>query len=90
MLDEEPAVHEAKWLKLDCSLAFHELGWSPKWSLLNMVEQTVAWYRAYQEGSDRQSLLSLCRSQIVKYEEGLWSDKPSFELLTRQPKDRAS
>ena len=43
---------------------FHQLGWSPCWSLQEAVKYTVAWYRAVEQGADVQSL---CLGQIQAY-----------------------
>jgi CDP-glucose 4,6-dehydratase len=43
---DEP--HEAHYLKLDCSKAKMKLGWRPQWSIEQALDNTVAWYKAYQ------------------------------------------
>ncbi|PLZ00559.1 CDP-glucose 4,6-dehydratase [Burkholderia sp. WAC0059] len=40
---EQP--HEANFLKLDCSKAKQQLGWTPKWNLPTAIQATVAWHR---------------------------------------------
>lgn len=42
--------HEAAYLKLDCSKARQQLGWSPRWSLDEALHKIVAWYQAWQAG----------------------------------------
>ncbi|KKI99141.1 CDP-glucose 4,6-dehydratase [Prochlorothrix hollandica] len=59
---EQP--HEAGRLGLVTDKAFHQLGWSPCWSLQEAVRHTVAWYRAVEQGADVQSL---CLGQIRAY-----------------------
>jgi CDP-glucose 4,6-dehydratase len=44
--------HEAQSLKLDCSKARECLGWVPKWSLDQAIEQTVHWHQAYKNHSN--------------------------------------
>jgi CDP-glucose 4,6-dehydratase len=44
--------HEADWLRLDSTNARTELGWEPRWSLVETLEQTVAWHQAWQRGAD--------------------------------------
>jgi CDP-glucose 4,6-dehydratase len=63
-LGEHP--HEAHYLKLDCSKARCELGWTPHWSLERALEMIVAWTRAYQQGLD---LREVCLRQITAYSE---------------------
>ena len=47
--------HEAGLLKLDCTKARTELGWSPKWRLGRALDAVVDWYRAYLREADMQS-----------------------------------
>jgi len=65
-LDACQGPHEANFLALDCSKAYRELGWSPKWSLQTALEKTVAWHRAYMAGDDLRQV-SLC--QIKEYQD---------------------
>ncbi len=44
------ALHEAKLLTLDASLAARELGWRPAMTLENAVSHTARWYQAYYSG----------------------------------------
>jgi CDP-glucose 4,6-dehydratase len=57
--------HEARSLRVDSSLARSELGWKPRWSLAQALEQTIAWYRASFRGKD---LAAISRDQIRAYE----------------------
>lgn len=41
------ALHEASYLKLDCSKLKSHLGWQPRWHIQEAMEATVAWYRAW-------------------------------------------
>lgn len=41
-------LHEATYLKLDCSKAKAELSWQPRWNLETGLQQTMHWYQAYQ------------------------------------------
>jgi CDP-glucose 4,6-dehydratase len=45
-------LHEAAYLKLDCSKAKTMLGWRPRWGLEQALDATVDWYRAYLAGKD--------------------------------------
>jgi CDP-glucose 4,6-dehydratase len=44
--------HEAGLLRLDSTKARTELGWRPRWPLDRSLQETVRWYRAWQEGQD--------------------------------------
>ncbi len=58
----ESDPHEAYALKLDCSLARHDLGWTPVWEDGRCFGRTAGWYRAYYESG---SLLS--REDLTAY-----------------------
>jgi CDP-glucose 4,6-dehydratase len=47
---EQP--HEANLLKLDCSKARQQLGWSPRWGLEVAIEKTVSWQKSYQNNEN--------------------------------------
>jgi CDP-glucose 4,6-dehydratase len=51
-LTDSPQPHEARMLRLDCSKASSELGWSPAWTLDDALEQIVAWHRSVNDGAD--------------------------------------
>lgn len=44
---EDNPVHEANFLKLDCSKLKSALGWSPRWHVGEAVEKTVRWSLAW-------------------------------------------
>ena len=49
---EKNAVHEANFLKLDCSKLKSVFGWKPHWHVTEAVEKTVEWSRCYMEKGD--------------------------------------
>jgi len=49
---DEPQPHEAHFLRLDCTKARRQLGWTPVWALDEALRRTVAWRRALDEGAD--------------------------------------
>jgi CDP-glucose 4,6-dehydratase len=51
---EQP--HEANLLKLDCSKARTQLGWTPKWDLETATQKIVQWQKAYQAKENMQEL----------------------------------
>jgi CDP-glucose 4,6-dehydratase len=65
VLDEDPSVHEAGYLKLDASRARAELAWHPKLRLDTTLHWLVDWYKAWQGGADMQRFTL---DQIAEYE----------------------
>jgi len=63
-LDSAKHPHESHSLKLDCSKAKSRLNWQPKWSLERALQETVAWYQAYQAG---QEMREFTLKQIADY-----------------------
>ncbi len=56
------APHEAGLLALATEKARSLLGWQPRWSFVEGVEETMAWYKDFREGLDVQSM---CLLQIT-------------------------
>ncbi len=50
--NESNAVHEANFLKLDCSKIKKMLRWSPVWHIEDAVKMTVEWSKAYVHKED--------------------------------------
>ena len=46
------AVHEANFLKLDCSKIKNVIGWNPKVNIKEAIDLTVEWTKAYINGED--------------------------------------
>ncbi|MBF0401135.1 MAG: CDP-glucose 4,6-dehydratase [Magnetococcales bacterium] len=64
-LEVDPSQpHEAAYLKLECSKARAELGWTPRWRLEQVIESIVAWTKAYRSGQD---MRTVCLQQIDLY-----------------------
>ena len=59
---EQP--HEAHLLRLDCSKARSELGWTPKWNLELATQKIVQWQKAYQA---KENMQALSLAQINQY-----------------------
>jgi CDP-glucose 4,6-dehydratase len=51
---EQP--HEAHLLKLDCSKARVQLGWTPKWNLNEAIQQIIEWHRIFATKVNMQEL----------------------------------
>ncbi len=66
ILDPEPGVHEAGYLKLDASRARAELGWQPRLRLETALDWLVTWYKAQAVGED---MHGLTLAQIAAYEQ---------------------
>ena len=59
---EQP--HEANLLKLDCSKAFSQLGWAPRWNMEIAIQKIIEWHKAYQSKKD---MRELSLAQIKQY-----------------------
>jgi CDP-glucose 4,6-dehydratase len=57
--------HEATLLRLSSANAARELGWRSRWSIGEVVQRTVGWYRAYH--SDPTAARDACLRDIVAY-----------------------
>jgi CDP-glucose 4,6-dehydratase len=65
VLDADPGVHEAGYLKLDASRARADLGWTPHLDLETALDWLVRWYRAWQSATD---MHAFTLGQIAAYE----------------------
>jgi len=65
VLDPDPGVHEAGYLKLDATRAHAELNWQPRLELETALHWLVDWYRAWQSGDD---MHAFTLAQIAAYE----------------------
>ncbi len=54
--DPNAHPHEAHLLKLDCSKAHQQLGWSPKWRLEESIEKIVQWHKAFKTSKDMKAV----------------------------------
>jgi CDP-glucose 4,6-dehydratase len=60
----QPTEVEAQLLRLDSTDARTEIGWRPRWSLDQAIEQTVGWHRAWLRGDD---MLAVSRAQLAEH-----------------------
>lgn len=51
-ITQNPQLHEASLLRLDCSKARMRLQWTPVWDAAITFEKTIRWYRAHCETGD--------------------------------------
>ncbi|MDK8183527.1 CDP-glucose 4,6-dehydratase [Paenibacillus sp. UMB4589-SE434] len=65
LVNKQEQCHEANMLKLDCSKAFLELGWTPRWSLDQALDATIQWVDGYLRGMN---IKELCEQQIREFE----------------------
>jgi CDP-glucose 4,6-dehydratase len=56
--------HEAATLKLDCTKARLELGWTPRFTLEEALDETQSWYRSFGKGAD---MRDFTRRQVRAY-----------------------
>lgn len=56
--------HEANLLKLDCSKARIQLGWTPKWDLEVAIDKIIQWQQAFQA---KESMQDISLKQINQY-----------------------
>lgn len=63
-VSEANALHEANFLKLDCSKSKSVLGWRPHWGIKTAVEKIVEWEKAVQNG---ESHAEVTDRQIKEY-----------------------
>jgi CDP-glucose 4,6-dehydratase len=66
--DKSQNPHEANYLKLDCSKAYHKLGWTPLWSLEEAIDSIIDWTKAFQNGHN---VRAVCENQILKYQKSI-------------------
>ncbi len=67
ILDQNPSVHEATYLRLDAGKAHADLGWAPHLRLETALEWLVDWYKAAQS-SDGKAMQAFTVAQIAAYE----------------------
>lgn len=58
------SIHEAQYLKLDCTNAKNNLGWKPKMNLEMAIKWTVDWYKQFEQNAD---MAKITEEQIIKY-----------------------
>ncbi len=51
--------HEANLLQLNCDLAHHKLGWSPRWCVEKTLTNTADWYRLVDNGTSMEEVTDL-------------------------------
>ena len=64
--DSTPQPHETGMLRLDCSKAARELGWTPRLNIRQALSRTAEWYQEFLHGAD---MLRFTSHQIDSYRE---------------------
>ncbi|WP_421656865.1 CDP-glucose 4,6-dehydratase [Leptothermofonsia sp. ETS-13] len=65
--DQAHHPHEANSLSLDCAKSRLKLGWEPRVSLAQSLEQIVEWAKAYQSGADMQQVTRATITQLLHH-----------------------
>ncbi len=63
--DSGEHLHEANYLKLDCSKANNLLKWSPKLNIKTALKWIVEWYLGYQQN---ENIRNLTEAEITRYQ----------------------
>jgi len=74
-------LHEAHYLKLDCSKAKSKIGWYPQWDLNTALDKTIEWYKAYCSYED---MLKVTAGQIRSYEKVIEKGETQNEVQILQ------
>ena len=57
-ISEQNAVHEANFLKLDCSKIKSVYGWQPVWHIADAIEKTCEWTKVWMADGDVPAVMS--------------------------------
>ena len=71
--DGSEGPHESGWLVLDAGKTESVLGFAQRWTLIEGVKRTMAWYRAHQRGTDARAL---CLADMSDFESRAASPAP--------------
>lgn len=63
-ISEINALHEANFLKLDCSKIDQKFGWRSKWEIEQSISKTVEWYKAFY---NKENVYKLTIRQLEDY-----------------------
>jgi CDP-glucose 4,6-dehydratase len=66
-VDEGEQLHEAHWLKLDCSKARIELQWKPGYTVKQALEKSVEWYKQFYARAGTEKMRVFSEKQIEEY-----------------------
>lgn len=63
-LENLNTLHEASYLKLDCTKARTRLNWKPNWNIYKALNKIVEWNKKYLDGENPDDI---CNAQIDEY-----------------------
>ncbi len=63
-IDQSPQLHEATYLKLDCSKAKSKLQWYPKWTVEKTLTTIVEFNKSHKR---KEAMDQVCRAQIYEF-----------------------
>ena len=66
-LSDPKALHEAKFLKLNCDKAHAELDWYSALTIDECLQMTAAWYKKFYTAKPQESMYESCTKQIAEY-----------------------
>ena len=61
-------LHEAQFLKLDCSKARMSLGWKPQWDATEAIQRICMWHKAH---LDRRDMRAYTLNEITQYQKAV-------------------
>lgn len=68
---ENHLPHEANLLMLDTSKTVGGLNWKPRYSTVEAIERSIAWYRDYYNDSDPKKIRAMSVKDVQDYAQGL-------------------
>jgi len=86
-LSDPKALHEAKFLKLNCDKAHAELDWYSALTIDECLQMTAEWYKIFYAGSSNESTYKFCTQQIAEYVESarkrnlIWTGGADFKSV---------
>lgn len=63
---EEGAVHESGFLKLDCSRLKAVFGWKPRWSIAECMDRVCEWYRVWLSGGNIRDIMDIQMKDFLR------------------------
>lgn len=80
-VEKAEGLHEASYLKLDCSKAKNNLSWKPRWRLEDALDKIMEWTIAYKSNMDMQEM---CLRQIEAY----FNDQREIQNIEKMRKEK--
>jgi len=64
IINKEASLHEANYLKLDCSKSKNELSWYPRWNIETALDKVVEWNKSFIKN---ENVKEICIRQLNDY-----------------------